>query len=89
MQVQYLASLSGLGIWHCCGHGYNSKKAEKKEEREREFLVIDHIHMLFILYFVLLFGTIPAAYGRSQARGLIKATAASHSHNNSRFELRL
>ena len=33
-----------------------------------------------------LFRTAPAAYGSSQARGLIRAVAASlvHSHNNSR-----
>ena len=45
-----------------------------------------------ILFFIfLLFRAAPAAYGDSQARGLIGATAASlpHSHSNTGSQLRL
>jgi len=43
------------------------------------------------LFFFGLFRAAPAAYGGSQARGLIGAVAASphHSHSNARSELRL
>ena len=39
---------------------------------------------LFMYVFILLFRAAPAAYGRSQARGLIQVTAAGlyHSHSN-------
>ena len=46
----------------------------------------DHCHSLslFSFSFLLLFRSVPAAYGYSQARGLIRAAAASqrHSHSN-------
>ena len=44
---------------------------------------------LFFVFFFLSFGASPAAYGDSEARGLIRAAAASlcHSHSNSGFEL--
>ena len=39
---------------------------------------------LDLIFFFFLFRATPAAYGRSQARDLIRATAADlhHSHNN-------
>ena len=46
---------------------------------------------LFIHLFILLFRATPMAYGSSQARGQIGATAASlrHSHSNARSQLHL
>ena len=49
------------------------------------------LSFFFIFYFILffcLFRAKPVAYGGSQARGLIGATAAGlhHSHSNARFE---
>ena len=46
---------------------------------------------LFIYLFILLFRAAPAAYGGSQARGQIGATAASlcHSHGNTGSKMRL
>ena len=48
---------------------------------------------LFLFYFILflLFRAIPTAYGSSQARGRIRATAAGpcHNHNNARSKLSL
>ena len=43
----------------------------------------------FLFCFVLLFRAIPEAYGSSQARGQIRATAASphHNHSNTRYKL--
>ena len=43
----------------------------------------------FFFFFFLLFRAVLAAYGRSQARGLIRAAAASlgHSQRNARSEL--
>ena len=41
---------------------------------------------LLLLLFLFLFRAAPVAYGGSQARGLIGATAASHSHSNTRLE---
>ena len=40
--------------------------------------------LLFFFIIICLFRTVPVAYGRSQARGLIEAVAASlyHSHSN-------
>ena len=45
----------------------------------------------FILFLFFLFRAIPVAYGNSQARGRIGATAAGlrHSHSNARSELHL
>ena len=45
--------------------------------------------VLFGFFFFLLFGATPEAYGGSQARGQIGATAAGlcHSHSNPRSEL--
>ena len=45
----------------------------------------------FIFIFILLFRAVPAAYGESQARGLIVATDAGlhHSHSHTGSELRL
>ena len=43
----------------------------------------------FLFIYLLLFRATPAAYGVSQARGLIRATAAGvvhHSHGNARSE---
>ena len=37
------------------------------------------------LFTYLFFGAAPAACGHSQARGLIGATAASHSHSNAQI----
>ena len=43
----------------------------------------------FFFFFFLLFGSAPAAYGSSQARGQVRATATSlhHSHSNTGSEL--
>ena len=54
----------------------------------------NEVYVFFIIvdfFFLLLFRAAPAAYGDSQARGRIRATAASlhHSHSNSGSELRL
>ena len=38
---------------------------------------------LIVLFFFLLFRTVPVAYGGSQAGGQIRAVAASHSHSHS------
>ena len=38
---------------------------------------------IFIYLFILLFTAAPTAYGGSQARGPIRATAAGHSHTGS------
>ena len=49
-------------------------------------------YISFIFYFLfLLFRTAPGAYGSSQARGRMEATAAGllHSHSNIRSELHL
>ena len=43
---------------------------------------------LFLFCFLLCRATL-VAYGNSQARGQNGATAASHSHNNARFEMHL
>ena len=43
----------------------------------------------FFLFFLFFFRVMPAAYGSSQARGRIGATAAGHSHSNARSEFRL
>ena len=47
--------------------------------------------MWYFCLFVLLFRATPVAYGRSQAKGLIRATAAClrHSHSNMGSELHL
>ena len=54
------------------------------------FILNDCIHKdtISFFFFFLLFGAPPAAYGGSQARGLIRATAASlhRSHSNTRSE---
>ena len=44
--------------------------------------------VLFIYLFILLFRAMPSAYGGSQARGRVRAAAASqhHSHSNTRSE---
>ena len=49
-----------------------------------------HIKCLFKKFFFL-FRAVPAAYGKSQARGQIGAVAAGqqHSHSNARSELNL
>ena len=46
---------------------------------------------LFFFFFFCFFRATPAAYGGSQAKGLIEATAAGlhHSHSNTRSELHL
>jgi len=49
------------------------------------------LFLFFIFLLFVLFRAAPAAYGGSQARGLIGATAASlrHSHSNTRSKPRL
>ena len=55
------------------------------------FFTILYYYFLFYLFYFLLFRATPAAYGGSQARGWIGATAAClhHSHSNAGSELRL
>ena len=49
------------------------------------------VFFLFLFLFFGLFGATPTAYGRSQARGQIRAAAASphHNHNNTRSKTQL
>ena len=49
------------------------------------------VFLFFLFFFVLLFRATPSAYGSSQARGQIRATAASlhHSHSNTGSKLGL
>ena len=51
---------------------------EEEEEHESIFLKF----LSFFFFFFLLFWTTPVAYGGSQARGQIRATAAGHGHSN-------
>ena len=58
---------------------------------QRTYMVIRQVHRVTIFYFILyylLFRATPEAYGGSQARGPIRATAAGlhHSHSNARSE---
>ena len=58
------------------------------------FLPVRHPPKVFILFFfsyIILFRAIPEAYGSSQTRGLIRATAAGlhQSHSNARSESHL
>ena len=48
-------------------------------------------YLFLCLFLFLLFRAAPAAYGSSQARGPVRATAAGlyHSHSNARSEPRL
>ena len=52
-------------------------------------MLIEDAKRFFVLF--LLFRAVPTAYGGSQARGLIRATAAGlrHSYSNAGSELRL
>ena len=45
--------------------------------------------LTYLMYFFFLFRAVFAAHGGSQARGLIGAIAAGHSHSNAGSELRL
>ena len=59
---------------------------------DKSFLAImsnSFSNLAFFSFFFLLFRAAPAAYGSSQARSPIRATAASlrHSHSNARSEL--
>ena len=94
------AHCSGVRIWHCCSWGLGCNcgldsipglgtcvywcVAEKKIEYESKLLLL--LLLLFCLFRAAL-----AAYGNSQARGLVGATAASlpYSHSNIGCELRL
>lgn len=60
--------------------------------RVRQRTIFLYLDFLFVcLFSVLLFRAIPTAYGSSQAKGQIGATAASlhHSHSNAKSELPL
>ena len=52
---------------------------------------IHSLTQLILFYFICLFRAAPSAYGSSQARGQIRASAASlcHSHSNTRSEPQL
>ena len=52
------------------------------------FLSVNNYSFAFFYFIFLLFRAAPAAYGSSQPRGLIGATAARlhHSHSNARSE---
>ena len=54
----------------------------------RALWVAAYVSILLLFFFFLLLRAIPTAYGGSQARGLISATAANlrHSHSNAGSE---
>ena len=58
---------------------------------DQEVLLYDPHSVVIKSYFFFIFRVTTTAYGGSQARGLIRSTAAGvrHSHNNTRSELRL
>ena len=58
-------------------------------EQKKKIYIYIYIIYLFIYLFILLFSTLLVAYGGSQARGQIGATAASLHHSNAGFKPRL
>ena len=76
------------------GEGEREERGEKEKERETKKMTsrekrensIFFFVCLFFFCFVLFFRTALAAYGSSQARGLIGATPVGlhHSHSNAR-----
>ena len=85
LSLQWLRSLLWRGIpgpGTFAHHGCGQKK--KKKKANRKFIII----CIFIYLFACLFRAAPVAYGGSQARGPIGATAAGlcHSHSNTVFE---
>ena len=52
-----------------------------------ELIVYYYYFFVFIYLFILLFRAAPTAYGGSQARGPIRATAAGLHHSHSRSEM--
>ena len=59
------------------------------EQKKKKIYIYIYIIYLFIYLFILLFSTLLVAYGGSQARGQIGATAASLHHSNAGFKPRL
>ena len=71
-------------IWKFLGQGLKSRFLTNCTTAGTPIIVFK-----FLLFFLCLFRAAPVAYGGSQARSLIRATAAGlwHSHSNARSEL--
>ena len=84
-----------ISVWVNIGYSpLEGSKIRLTVEREKSNIIDGMFSLSFCFCFVLfcfvfcLFRAAPVAYGGSQARGPIRATAASlhHSHNNARSE---
>ena len=78
----------GTTICHGCSPKHTHTHTHTHTHRISKQFIITVCFIFVFLWVFCLFRAVPVAYGRSQARGQIRATAASQhvSHSNSGFE---